>query len=214
MCDDLRSNCFGSCDLSPSLDKGSHMSGVVTSSSCLWKWQREAPPGLPVWSVHFTKTNKTLGHPWLLLPEAAVALKRRVPLSVRGRKFSGRFSCFSSRSVVSHWLLPQRCCTHRPSLIDLWVFPHSHKCTQDKNVTVGCGRLGLHSPVNNKQPSCGERSFEKDELNRIVFPINLGRWPLFRRTLRQNTFVYKTIKSWQVRTFFWGRNIAKVLLEP
>lgn len=30
----------------------------------------------------------------------------------------------------------------RPCFIDLWVFPRSYKCTQDKNVTVDCGLQG------------------------------------------------------------------------
>lgn len=30
----------------------------------------------------------------------------------------------------------------RLRFIDLWVFPHSYKCTQDKNATVVCGLQG------------------------------------------------------------------------
>lgn len=105
-----------------SLDKASHMSGIVTRRWLFIEMTAKTPC---VVSSSY-KTSKTLGDAWLVVPEAAVGLKRRPPLSVRGWKFSGRFFWFSSKSVVSHSLLPEVFGT-RPCFLDLSWPSYAHR---------------------------------------------------------------------------------------
>lgn len=150
MCDDLQSNCFGSCDFKSSTwqpwQSESHV-GDCDQALAVYRNDGEKAPPTPCVVSSSYKTSKTLGDAWLVVPEAAVGLKRRPPLSVRGWKFSGWFFWFSSKSVVSHSLLPEVFGT-RSCFLDLHMHT-GYKC--DCGLLWVC--LRLHSWVNNKQPT-------------------------------------------------------------
>lgn len=132
-----RPACFGSCDFKSSTwqpwQSESHV-GDCDQALAVYRNDGEKAPPTPCVVSSSYKTSKTLGDAWLVVPEAAVGLKRRPPLSVRGSKFSGRFFWFSSKSVVSHSLLPARGVWD--TVLFSWPFL-TFICTQDTNVTVG-----------------------------------------------------------------------------
>lgn len=137
------------------------MSGVVTRRR-LFLERTVRRPQLPVWSLHFTKPTKAWVKPdrWpLKLPWV---FKEAFPVHLEDSSFQDDPSALSPdlwwfRAAATEVF------GRRPCFIDLWVFPHSYKCTQDKNVTAAYRKRTIfqmcrrsHSWVNNEQPTCTE----------------------------------------------------------